>query len=80
MCDIYRYVHNSLLSFHNPLLSQTGGKEKMSSELGVERPTSLALSEAQGVERRVHFNEVDRPHLVATTTRQNSTPSTPSPR
>ncbi|XP_050714367.1 7SK snRNA methylphosphate capping enzyme-like isoform X2 [Eriocheir sinensis] len=52
----------------------------MSSELGVERPTSLALSEAQGVERRVHFSEVDRPRLVATSTRQSTTPTTPSPR
>ncbi|XP_045134670.1 7SK snRNA methylphosphate capping enzyme-like isoform X2 [Portunus trituberculatus] len=50
----------------------------MSSELGVERPTTLSLSEAQGVERRVHFDEVERPRLV--TARQHSTPSTSSPR
>ncbi|MPC27082.1 7SK snRNA methylphosphate capping enzyme [Portunus trituberculatus] len=55
-----------------------GDSDRMSSELGVERPTTLSLSEAQGVERRVHFDEVERPRLV--TARQHSTPSTSSPR
>ncbi|KAG0705551.1 7SK snRNA methylphosphate capping enzyme [Chionoecetes opilio] len=51
----------------------------MSSELGVERPTSLALTEAQVVARRVHFSEVERPRLVTTSTRHSSQ-TTPSPR
>ncbi|XP_063873836.1 7SK snRNA methylphosphate capping enzyme-like isoform X3 [Scylla paramamosain] len=74
------------LSVFSPARSQrelwrdrrTRDSDRMSSELGVERPTSLSLSEAQSVERRVHFDEVERPRLV--TARQHSTPSTSSPR
>nr|XP_053647523.1 uncharacterized protein LOC128699029 [Cherax quadricarinatus] len=49
----------------------------MSSELGVERPTTLTLPESQ-VERRVHFSDVDGVRLV--TNKQSHVSTTPSPR
>ncbi|KAG7164580.1 7SK snRNA methylphosphate capping enzyme-like [Homarus americanus] len=49
----------------------------MSSELGVERPRTLALPESQ-VERRVHFSDVDGSRLVSG--RQSQVSTTPSPR
>ncbi|XP_069169157.1 LOW QUALITY PROTEIN: 7SK snRNA methylphosphate capping enzyme [Procambarus clarkii] len=49
----------------------------MSSELGVERPTTLTLPESQ-VERRVHFSDVGGARLV--THRQSHVSTTPSPR
>lgn len=47
----------------------------MSSELGVERPTTLALPESR-MERRVHFSDVAGAQILSDEpTEENTTPS-----